>query len=371
MARSERSADEGASDGSQPVDVGDGPVVDTDVHVGRGIGLEDVASRLDEPHRSRVHDASHGVFPSSAWDREMAGKIPRRQFAGADELVEQLCDKLGVDYPILNTTSRIPKLPDEEFAVALMRAYNDVLVEEFLDEYDAFRGLLTVATQRPEAAAAEVDRLGDEDQVVGLYVATGGPMYPLGDPRYDVLYEAAAEHDLTVAYHGHAGAFMTDFPRQNQAVSNFFTIHPLAHAWDQMLTVASLLGNGTPAKFPDLNFAFLEAGLGWFAYMMFRYNKEYRMRRSEVPLLDRSPEECMRDQFYVATQPLEEPDDPADLRHVIEAVGTENIMFSTDYPHWDFDNPETVAAQYGAAFSEAERRRVLAGNAAEAFGIDL
>jgi predicted TIM-barrel fold metal-dependent hydrolase len=369
MARSEGARDTVASADSSVLE--DATVVDTDVHVGRGISADDVAARLDEPHRSRLTKSSHGAFPSSGWDREMGGKIPRRQFDGARELDEQLCQGLGVDYPIINTTSRLPKIPDEDFAVALMSAYNDVLVDKFLDENDSFRGLLTIATQRPEEAAAEIDRLGDEDQVVGLYIATGGPMYPLGHDRYDIMYEAAQDHDLAIAYHGHAGAFMTDFTRQNQAASNFFTVHSLAHVWDQMFTVASLLGNGTPEKFPDLTFTFLEAGLSWFSYMMYRYNKEYRMRRSEVPLLKKSPEEYMRDQFYVASQPLEEPNDPENLRHVIEGVGIENIVFSTDYPHWDFDSPETVSSEFSNAFSEAERQQVLSGNAAEAFGLDI
>ena len=40
-----------------------------------------------------------------------------------------------------------------------MYAYNDYLMEHYLDHYDHFRGLISVATQKPEKAAEEIDRL--------------------------------------------------------------------------------------------------------------------------------------------------------------------------------------------------------------------
>ncbi len=344
-------------------------VVDTDVHVGSAISTEELAAHLDEPHASRALKGTTSVFPKTNWDRQMGGKIAGVEFSDADDLYQQLCKEFGVDYPILNTLNGLNKLPQEDLAVNLMRALNNVLMEKFVDQKDNFKGLITIGTQNPEASADEIDRLAPEKDVVGAYIATGGPMYPLGDSRYDVIYKAAEKHDLPIVYHGHAGSFNTDFTRQNQAIDNFFTVHPLAHAWDQMLTVASLLGSGTPAKFPDLDFVFLEAGLGWAPYMMFRYNKEYAIRRSEVPLLEKSPEQYIRDQFYFSTQPLGEPENAKDMERIIELVRPESIMFSTDYPHWDFDNPESIANIF-RTFSAEESNQVFNGNAIDVFNLN-
>lgn len=343
--------------------------VDLDVHLFggfSGITIDDLAPHISKPSENHLRNPSKFPFPTNGWNRSMGGKIKSVSFENADELNEQLCVELGVDYPVLNAMSYLPKMPQEDLAIDLMRGFNNVVIEKYLDEYDHFRGLITVATQQPDKVAEEIDRLADEDQIVGLYIATGGPMYPLGHPRYDVMYDAAQDNDMAIVYHGHFGAFNQDFPRQNHAANNMFTVHPLAHAWCQMLTVASLLGEGTPAKFPGLNFIFVEAGLGWVPYMMFRYNKEYGIRRSEVPLLEKTPEEYMRDQFYFATQPLGEPNDYEDLKKVVQALGAECIMFSTDYPHWDFDNPETINRFFRRTFSDDELEMIFSGNAIEA-----
>jgi predicted TIM-barrel fold metal-dependent hydrolase len=44
-------------------------------------------------------------------------------------------------------------------------------------------------------------------------------------------------------------------------------------------------------------------------------------------------------------------------------------MWSSDYPHWDFDLPSVI---YDLPFlTETARRNILGGNAARAFGLDL
>jgi predicted TIM-barrel fold metal-dependent hydrolase len=47
----------------------------------------------------------------------------------------------------------------------------------------------------------------------------------------------------------------------------------------------------------------------------------------------------MREHFWYTTQPMEEPEHPKHLLDVIEWIGADRLMFSTDYPHWDFDDP--------------------------------
>lgn len=349
-------------------------VVDVDVHLGGAISYDDVGAYLDEPHRSRLCNHSGPTpLPFSGWDRNSGGKIDdeAHSLADADELNQRLCVEFGVDIPVLNTLSWITRLPESEFAVEVARAYNNVLFDQFLDEYDHFRGMVTIATQRPERAAEEIDRIGDEDQIVGLYIATGGPDKPLGDPSYDVMYRAAEDHGLPVVYHGHVDAFLTDFPRQNQALETYASVSTLGHPWAQMLTMTSLIEQGTPEKFPDLNFVFLEAGLLWAAYTMFRLNKTFSMQVNASPLLTKSPEEYIRDQFYFGTQPIEEPNDSGMLRAIFELVGPESILFASDFPHWDFDHPATIGDIFTSSLSDDDINRVLHQNASDVFNISV
>jgi predicted TIM-barrel fold metal-dependent hydrolase len=187
----------------------------------------------------------------------------------------------------------------------------------------------------------------------------------------DAIYDAAEENDLAVAFHGSAApTFRYDFPIQNQGLERFLEVHTLAHLWQSSLALTSLIVQGVPEKFPDLNFVFLEAGISWAPYMMWRLNKEYSIRRSEAPLLEKSPEAYLREQFYFASQPLGEPNDPTHMQQMIDIMGTDSIMFASDYPHWDFDHPDELGTHLRTTFTEAERTQVLNETPKEVFGLD-
>ncbi|WP_336136695.1 amidohydrolase family protein [Natronomonas amylolytica] len=347
-------------------------IVDADVHLSRGISVDEVASHMDEPYESRV--LSEYCYPASTgsdWDPYMGEKIEGRALDSPETVQEDLVDGFHVDYPILNTISGAAKSPNTDLAVELMRANNRVILEKFLDPSD-FYGLACIAPQDPEAAAEEIDRLGDEDQIIGLFVESFAQNPPLGDSSYDVMYEAAEKNDLTIAFHGGAATtFKYDFPIQNQGLEQFLEIHTLAHLWQSTLALTSLIVEGVPEKFPDLNFVFLEAGISWVPYMMWRLNKEYSIRRSEAPLLEKSPEEYIRDQFYFASQPLGEPNDPTQMPEMIDILGTESVMFASDYPHWDFDHPDELGQHLQQTFTAEERQQILGDTPAEAFGINI
>lgn len=347
-------------------------IVDADVHLTRGISVDDLERRLDEPYKSRV--TSKYCYPATTgadWDPYMGGKIKGRSLDSPETIHRDLVEGYHIDHPILNTIPAASKSPDTDFAVELVRANNDVILEKFLDPSDYF-GLACVAPQRPEAAAEEIDRMAKEKQIVGVFVETGAQSVPLGDPSMDPLYDAADTNDLAIAFHGSAApTFRYDFPIQNQGLEQFLEVHTFAHLWQSTLTLTSLIVQGVPEKFPDLNFVFLEAGLSWVPYMMWRLNKEYSIRRSEAPLLTKSPEEYLREQFYFASQPLGEPNDPGQMQQMIDIMGTNSIMFASDYPHWDFDHPSALGEHLQSTFTAAEREQVLEKTPADAFGLDL
>ena len=74
----------------------------------------------------------------------------------------------------------------------------------------------------------------------------------------------------------------------------------------------------------------------------------------------------MREHIWFTTQPIEEPDDPQHLADVIARFGWDRLMFSTDYPHWDFDDPQHV---FRFKASDADKARVLRDNAKALYGL--
>jgi predicted TIM-barrel fold metal-dependent hydrolase len=95
-------------------------------------------------------------------------------------------------------------------------------------------------------------------------------------------------------------------------------------------------------------------------------DKHWSRLRSEVPHLKRKPSEYVRDNLWFTTQPMEEPARASDLITLFERIGWDRLLFSTDYPHWDFDDPRHA---FRAPLSAAQRDQVLFGNAQKFYGI--
>ncbi|MFC6989709.1 amidohydrolase family protein [Haloplanus sp. GCM10025708] len=334
-------------------------VVDTDVHIKYNEEIRrEVARYMDKPYRNYVDpDTTADSYPSHGWPKSLGGarKFNLLEVASPQELDETLMQGFGVDNPIINIFSPIDKVLKTERAVAEARAINDFMLDHFLDENDDIYGLATVAARDPEAAAEEIDRLGDEEQIVGAYFALCEEFNePMGDPSYDVMYQAMEDNDMTPAYH------ITGIHRKAPVLRELETVaawHNLGPIWSAQHAITSLVFQGVPEKFPDLDFVMLEGGLGaWIPGMMARMNREYAQWRSELPLLEQSPEEYLRDQFYFGTQPMDEFNDPDHMRQVIDMIGADSLVFATDFPHYDFDHRTRCRSSSSISRTTTRRR---------------
>ena len=82
----------------------------------------------------------------------------------------------------------------------------------------------------------------------------------------------------------------------------------------------------------------IESGLAWVPFLMQRLDHEYMMRTSDCPTLKQRPSEYMREMYY-STQPMEVQDMEA-LQCTFRMINAETqLLYSSDYPHWDFDLP--------------------------------
>jgi predicted TIM-barrel fold metal-dependent hydrolase len=94
-------------------------------------------------------------------------------------------------------------------------------------------------------------------------------------------------------------------------------------------------------------------------------DKNWKGLRDEVPWMKRLPSEYLTDHIRFTTQPFPEPDDPGHMRAVCEVLhADQTLIFSTDYPHWDFDDPYRALD----ALPPDTRRRVLVENARTLYG---
>jgi predicted TIM-barrel fold metal-dependent hydrolase len=123
---------------------------------------------------------------------------------------------------------------------------------------------------------------------------------------------------------------------------------------------------GVFERFPALRVVMIESGFAWAPSLAWRLDRNWRRIREENPELTRLPSDIMRRNIWFTTQPMEEPERAADLRRICDWIGWDRILFATDYPHWDFDDPKTA---FPIRLTEAERRAVFRDNAVALYGL--
>ena len=82
--------------------------------------------------------------------------------------------------------------------------------------------------------------------------------------------------------------------------------------------------------------------------------------------IQRKPSEYIRDHIWWTTQPMEDPERREHLFQMIEWVGWDKLLFATDYPHWDFDDPSRVLP---AGVSEENKQAFYLDNARRVYGV--
>jgi hypothetical protein len=98
--------------------------------------------------------------------------------------------------------------------------------------------------------------------------------------------------------------------------------------------------------------------------LTWRLDKHYQRLRDEVPHLKRLPSEYIREHIWLTTQPIEEPERPDDLLATCEWIGWDRLLYSSDYPHWDFDDPHYA---FRVPLTEQQKRMVFWENAQALF----
>lgn len=352
-------------------------VIDADAHYLES--LHELADYLDDddPWKERFSSAGNphhtvDLFPSSTGDRQLYGRIRRdhTSYPDAPMTAEELpatMDFLDVEKIVLishNVLSFARLNADDERPVKFANAYTDFMLDRVVAPDEGIYTVVPVPYQSPEESVALIDRVADEPGIVGVCLITSGAEPPLGNRKYDPIYAASERAGLPVVFHTGGGGIDEFHAR---GYEKFIETHVLGFLTSNAAQLTSVVVQGVPEKFPDLDIAFLESGIFYVPMMMHRLDAEYLKRPSEVPFLERRPSEYIRE-FYFGTQPLEIPENGAYLRTVIEMIGgPERLMYASDYPHWDYDPPSVIDDM--DFLTESEKHRILAGTAEEVYGI--
>src|SRR3954468_17639032 len=356
-------------------------IVDVDSHHYENESYKEVYSYLESPviKREAMESFSRGgrsaFLNSQVGYQGLSGRITRhnlrKQYQAKGEhhrdieITKEWMDAMGVDYTCLFPT---PMLflglhPQVEIETAMCRAYNRWLCERVLAHEPRIVSMLYLPFNDPEAAYRTVKDFGDKKGVVGFMVTS--PRYkPVHDNSYMKTYALLEEMGKPISFHA---AYSWD-DRGLQMTNRFISVHSLGFMWFNMIHMTNWVINGLPVRFPKLKVMWIESGLTWAASLMQRLDHSFIMRTSDARVLKKNPSHYMQQMFYSA-QPMEIPDDKSVMQSTFKMINAETqLVWSSDYPHWDFDLPSTI---YDLPFlNETSKRNILGANAARLFNLD-
>lgn len=360
-----------------------GGIIDCDVHPYFSNGLEDLTPYMSESWRQRL-----GIGQSDSWSKNFAASqfvlpldylyintagatrldsSPEGKIPGSDPafMAEQLLDGHGIERAVLiaGHLFGIGAFPDPEVAATVASAYNDWQQERWLEFDKRYRGAIVVAPQHPEAAVKEIERVGDNPGVVAIFL----PLHEiaLGETHYYPIYAAAERYGLPIVTHpsGTENVFARA-PRMAATPTYYIEWHTGLGQIHQS-NVLSLLCHGVFERFPRLMVTVAEGGFMWAIETMLKLDRDWQALRDEIPWVKRPPSEYLREHVRFTTQPFVEPHRREQVEQILDLVyADETLVFSSDYPHWDFDDPKRALA----GLSPERRQRICVENGRALFG---
>jgi predicted TIM-barrel fold metal-dependent hydrolase len=337
-------------------------VVDSDLHPTPRAGA--LTEYIPEPYRStfwkRYRPGTQEFYDAPDYGESKAMRLDAFPedggFPGSDPdmAFRHVIMEAGCDIAILEPLGAKVSIPELNQSMEI--AVNHWLVDNWLDGktnwHERWRGSISVAIDEPSGAAKEIEHWAGHPYLVQVMIPAE-PRPAWGDPKYDPVWEAATRHGLPVTCHLGRGSFEL-LPMSPVGYSSYNHDFMVTYSLLAANQIMSLIYDGVFERFPTLQILLVEHAYSWILPLMWRMDAVYEARKSDLPLIKRKPSEYVYDHIWFTTQPLDFPDDRSELAKALEWMEANRLLlFSTDYPHWTFDDPKWVIRQIPEQLREA------------------
>jgi predicted TIM-barrel fold metal-dependent hydrolase len=229
---------------------------------------------VDERRRRRIGQEAFWFLPTKNTLDRATAMLPR--------LMYERLDDLGLDFSVIYPTLGLGyfRLPPEKLRRALCRAYNVFTAEQFRPYNDRIIPAAIIPMYSPEEAIEELEfaskQLGYKAIMMGGLIRRPVPALAEEHPEaskfvewydvigldsehdYDPVWEKCLELRIAPSFHNGARSILL-----RNSPSNFCYNHIGHFASAGEAVAKALFLGGVTRRFPKLNFAFLEGGVGW------------------------------------------------------------------------------------------------------------
>lgn len=318
------------------------PYVDRLLEWDRPVGLEQTADGL-----TMVHERS-GTASVRA-----GAQIPLNEgFTDLETRVDWMDDH-DIDRTLVSVSTPNPLADafDDGESTELVRAINDGYANAQSRYPDHIAGLGMLPLREPGAAVREVDRIASDLGLAGVALPTSVNGRKLSRTELAPVFDAVDEHGLTAFLHPHGNA-LSDTLDADESFLNPLVVFPT----ETTLQVARLLYDGF---FDDYDFDVVLSHMGGAVLHLAGRINRGRDESDDpgAPPVCPVPESLREIHYDVISFHR-----PA-LRAAVETVGTDRLVFGTDYP-FDEEDTGTIVADLEAVVSDAADRRQIASRTA-------
>jgi len=242
-------------------------------------------------------------------------------------------------------------IPDPEFQLATFRAFNDWLAEFCRQDSKRLFGVAMIPPENPRLATAELVRCAEMGLRGAMISVTTEEGRGYDHPDYAPLWVAAEDLGIPLSLHVAAGT--KSYIQSGNKLADF----SLAFT-PTMYTIAGMIFSGLFDRHPRLKVLSVENDAAWPLAMLERMDDRYERDLGWAAKFNgltsgRQPSEIFRE--HIACTFMR--DRTAILNR--ELIGKKNIMWGSDYPHFDGGWPDAaaaLAAQFEGVSDEDQRR---------------
>lgn len=295
---------------------------------------------------------------------------PLSQFNGFDaESHMRAMQQMGVDisfiYPTYFSWISAVDTMSPLLVGAFVRAYNYWLQDFCSYNPQALRGVGVVNLHQPEEMVDQLRQIADNGWKAVFIRPNPVKGRLLNDSAYEPFWFECEKLGIAVSIH--EGTHCRLPTAGAERFNTRFALHACSHPMEQMMALLALIEGGVLERHPNLRIGLLEAGCGWLPYWLWRLDREYEDLRWEVAdNIKMKPSAYFRRQCFVAIEPSEPY-----LAQIVEFIGSDNLIFGSDYPHLDH-KPDVVAAVVAleAQLSKNTVQKILWDNPARFYQLE-